>query len=656
MSENQSETLTHPLHLTRRRPADLLPWFVLALLIAGYIAFFGWLSIRRHDAFETNALDLGYMTQAIWNTAHGRPFIFTTFESADYGLDIPIGDFRRTDMLLGYHVEPLLLLVAPIMWLWEDPRSLLWLQTIVIGLGAWPAYLLAREKLGQPWVALAFPALYLLAPSLQAANLSDFHLVSMSPVFFLAAYLALERRRPVWFALWALLALMCKEDAALLVIMLGLWAAICHRPRWIGGVTAGVALSWFLLSTLVIMPGINGWHGSPFLVRYQQFGASPAEAIGNLVQWPNPYIEWLIRPEVLRYGALLLGMGGGIVLFGIRGWTLALPVIAVNAFSSYGWMHSGGGHYSATVVAFLTIGAIEGTAWLSRRWPDKGRSISAIAAIFALATGLFTHWWAGQTPISRNPYISAPTGHHRLAESYLSSIPEDADVIAQSALYPRLATRRRAILFPSTADADYIVLDVTSTTYPLAMSGYREAVGEALTRPEYGVIAADDGILILQRDAGMSAGIDWERFTTFALAEEEPAIRMPATFGGGLILEGYMRRPGFPEQLVTCWRATEPLPEAYQFTLYFTQDDGALAWAYDEGTPTEVWMPATAWPAGERIQIVFPPLEIDQFAAVWVGVVREGGDTWSPAGRLPITAAGGPTVDGGTLLQLFELP
>ena len=656
MIDNQPVTRTMAFPPARRRLADALPQIVLIVLMAGYIAWFGWLSSRRHGAFETHALDLGYVTQAIWNTAHGRPFIFTTFEGADYSLDIPIEEFRRTDLLLGYHVEPLLALVAPLMWMWEDARALLWLQTVVIGLGAWPAYWLAREKLHSPWAALVFPALYLLAPSVQAANLSDFHLVSMSPVFFFAAYLAMERRRPGWFVLWAFLAMMCKEDAALLAMMLGLCAAFCHRPRRIGITVAGGALGWFLLSMLVIMPGVNGWQGSPFLVRYHQFGSSPAEMLSNLVRWPNPFVEWLSQPEILRYGLLLLGMGGGVVLLGVKGWALALPVIGANALSSYSWMHSGGGHYNASVVAFLVIGAIEGAAWLGRRWPRHTCRVVGLAAGFALCLGLLTHWWVGQSPISRSAYVPQPAAHHQLLEGYLAAIPDDADVIAQSALYPRLATRRRAILFPSVAQADYIALDVTSTTYPLAMRGYREAVGEALTRPGYGVLVADDGILILGRGQEPSAVLDGERFTSFAWAGEGPAVTVPATFEDGLALEGYTRRPGFPEQIVTYWHATGPLPEAYQFVLYFTKEDGALAWAYDEGTPTEVWLPAPVWPVDERVQIVFPPLEIESFCAVLVGVVREGGDVWSPAGRLPITQSEGPALDGDTLIRLFELP
>ncbi len=450
------------------------PWLILCLMIAAYIAQFSWLAVLRHDTFGTHALDLGYVTQAMWNTAHSCPFVFSTFEGARYQLDIPLAEFRRTDVLLGYHVEPLLLLISPVLLLWHDARVLLITQTIGIALGAVPAYLLARHKLKRPWSALVYPALYLLAPSLQAANLSDFHTVAFSPLFLLTAYLAAERARWKWFGLCAFLALMCKEDIALLVMMLGLYAAVCHKPLWIGLATAASAAAWFILCIAVIMPSINSLGHSPFLVRYVHLGNSASAILKNALRWHSPLFGWLTQPEILRYGLLLLGTGGGIVTFGPRGWLLAAPVIAANTLSSYGWMHSGGGHYSASIVAFMVIGAIEGTDWLSRvafifPLPSRERVRvrvefrTTVIALTALVIGLATHWWIGISPVARRRNPPAITEHHRTAQRLLAEIPADATVIAQSALYPHLATRRRVMLFPSSADADFIALDVTST-------------------------------------------------------------------------------------------------------------------------------------------------------------------------------------------------
>jgi uncharacterized membrane protein len=60
------------------------------LLIVTYVAIFGTLSLRRHQNLRTNALDLGYVDQAVWNTLRGRPFRFSTYLDAAFRLDIPI--------------------------------------------------------------------------------------------------------------------------------------------------------------------------------------------------------------------------------------------------------------------------------------------------------------------------------------------------------------------------------------------------------------------------------------------------------------------------------------------------------------------------------------------------------------------------------------
>ena len=149
--------------------------------------------------------------------------------------------------------------------------------------------------------------------------------------------------------------------------------------------------------------------------------------------------------------------------------------------------------------------------------------------------------------------------------------------------------------------------------------------------------------------------VDWAAFTTYVWAQEAAEVATPAEFKGGLVLEGYTRKTGSPGRIVTYWHTTAPLPESYKLVLYFTQEDGALVWAYDEGTPTESWFPTNVWPAGKCIRAVFPPLEIGQFTSALVGVVREGGDAWSAAGRLPIVESEGRTLDDSTLIHLFDI-
>src|SRR3990172_12183919 len=50
------------------------------VLVALYALTFTTISFRLHDAFQTDAFDLGNFDQAVWNTWQGRPFQFSNWE------------------------------------------------------------------------------------------------------------------------------------------------------------------------------------------------------------------------------------------------------------------------------------------------------------------------------------------------------------------------------------------------------------------------------------------------------------------------------------------------------------------------------------------------------------------------------------------------
>src|SRR6185437_7700166 len=114
---------------------------------------------------------------------------------------------------------------------------------------------------------------YLLAPALEGAALSDFHMVAIAaPVLMTALYFLETGRWRVSLALLAFAAL-CREDAAVTVAWLALLLAL--RRRWTGRPDApprafwlmflGTA-AWAALCFLVIAPFFNG-QGSVFWAR-----------------------------------------------------------------------------------------------------------------------------------------------------------------------------------------------------------------------------------------------------------------------------------------------------------------------------------------------------------------------------------------------------
>src|SRR5205085_11777076 len=135
----------------------LVPSILVLALAVGWTAFVGSLAVARDDNLRTNAFDLGYISQALWNTAHGEPFRLTVLEGATFrpeGLDP--SRIRRPHSYLAFHVEPIDLPLAALYALSPDPRLLLWLQAVVVGLGALPAAWLGARPVGGWPAGVAF--------------------------------------------------------------------------------------------------------------------------------------------------------------------------------------------------------------------------------------------------------------------------------------------------------------------------------------------------------------------------------------------------------------------------------------------------------------------------------------------------------------------
>src|SRR6266516_3775971 len=138
----------------RTAPVKRLPFLpsarmLLAAVVAAYAAGFAALSALRHDAFVTGRFDLGNMVQAVWSTAHGHPLRMT---------DLHGDQISR----LAAHVDPILVLFAPLWWIWPSPHLLLVTQALVVAVGAVPVFLLARKHLGSGRAGLGFAIAYLL--------------------------------------------------------------------------------------------------------------------------------------------------------------------------------------------------------------------------------------------------------------------------------------------------------------------------------------------------------------------------------------------------------------------------------------------------------------------------------------------------------------
>jgi uncharacterized membrane protein len=648
------------------------------ILILAYILFFALLTLRKHSAFQTTAFDLGNVDQAVWNTRHGRILAMTNIE----------GLTNR----LGTHVEPILVPVSLLYFVWSDPRTLLLLQTVIIALGAWPVYLLAQralrstkhaEQVADPGSRIAnrvsrcalrafplvFALAYLLFPALQSANAFDFHAVALAPTLFLFAFYFLETERWSAYALFSLMTMGCKEEMALLVAMLGLYA-LAIRGKWLAGLaTIALAALWFVLAVGVIMPFFDPGGVAPLANRYAYLGDSPLKMAASMIARPGVVIERLISIENLEYLLSLLAPVAFLSLLAPHVLLLSIPTLLVNLLSTDGFMRQlEGFHYAAPLVPIVVVSAAYGAAWLVHRFPHA-RPLPAVLATVVLVTTLLYHYAHGYTPLAAGFAESWPvvTHHHRLGEQIARGIPAEASLAALPHPNPHASQRQQLAMIDRVEDglpaplhdAEYVWLDVTNG-WPLHPNDLKRAV-ENLLAGDYGIDQAPDGWLLLRRGATQKtlppAFYDFAR-----VAEPQPQYPMQLQFllDGEPVLESLgfdlvIQSPTSNFQPPTSslqfyWRALQPLPPGLRLYPFFFDD--ATGQILEDTTMrpliATIWYPPEDWQPGETIVTSTLPWAVGGDFGVGLGVMR--GDDWEDvAQRMPISVESSAMV-----VRLFE--
>jgi uncharacterized membrane protein len=461
---------------------------LLAGAIAAYAAGFAALSSLRHEAFITGRFDLGNMVQAVWSTAHGDPLRMTSLH----------GDQISR---LAAHVDPILVLFAPLWWIWPSPHLLLAVQAVVIALGAVPVFLLARKHLSSPRAALGFALAYLLYPATGWLALNEFHPVALATPLLLFAFWYLDEERLLPFALFALAASACKEEIALVVAGFGIWYAVAHRHWVTGAAIALVGGVWAALAIGVVIPHYNAGAESDFYGRYSEVGGSAGGILETAFTHPLRIVEAALSDRDLHYLLDLVAPLAALCLLAPLVLVAALPELAINLLSSTTTQTSIHFHYTAGLIPPLMIGAIFGAKRLSR-WTFP---VAAAIVLAALAGNYrlgpipgWRHVPGGQTFQATAGRVTA---HDRIAQRALQLIPGGVVVSATNTLGAHLSARRRVLSFPYLEDSKWIAADETQPGYADRYAPIPTATQLAALRrsSEWQLVFEEDGILVFRR-------------------------------------------------------------------------------------------------------------------------------------------------------------
>ena len=635
--------------------SPLTAYCILLIAVFLYIVIFGTLAVRQHLAFETGALDLGNYDQAMWNAAHGRGLTMSTQPD--------ISTHR-----MGHHVEPILYLLVPLYWLWPSPLTLLWVQTIALGLAAWPLFLLAYRRLNSHWAALLIALAYLLLPATEAVNLFDFHAVSLSPLFMFWAlyFVGLWKTEGEWrsrgvgergsggvgdreisgqaihyslftihYSLFFILAMATKEDVSLTVMMVGLYLAFWQRRRRAGLIIFALAAMWAAAAWGVVIPAFRTGGGqSVFVAYYGDLGASPLEIAFS--PFTKPLLVWqkLTRPESLAALGMLTIPFAFINLAGWPVFLLAAPSLAITLLSDNPLQQQlETWHYAAPMLPFVTLAAADGVARVSRwaggqgsggvgEWGSEGAKkrhlpyspaplLPYVLALLLLAT-LSYHYLRGYSPLSKPFHWPQVTAHHALGEELAASIPPEAKVMAQAELVPHLSQREYVRIWQGelSPEVDYVFVDVSHPKFINKDNAQVNFISSMVFSDQFGMTVTKDGYIVLQNGAARKptqVGFQDFLFAKDSRLQNAPALAKLGEFAELVKMETHLNREAEP-QMTLYFRVLQQPKEDYFIRLYRLNGAGEVDGATVFQQPALVWWPTHLWRAGDLIKVRFNTL------------------------------------------------
>ena len=555
------------------------------VMAVGFAAAIFFLINRQYLSFHKRAPDMELFDQAIWNTLHGR-FMFSTIKNRS---------------ILANHFSPIMILLAPLFFIWDDVRVLSLVQTIGVAAGGVILFkLVQRKRPGlAPWFLLAF----YLNPALHEVALLELRRITLAVPFLALALYALSTKKRRLMAVSLAIALLCKEDVGLIVAMIGVYLLLFERDwRW-GIPLIVVGGAWVVTMMLWIIPSFNppGEEGTGYrLLSYFSFwGDSFSSILRGMLRAPWLVLEHMFDADALKALWRVFLPLGVFLPFLSPGWALiTLPSFAYMLVSTMPDMHRLENWYMAPLlpVLFASIGAT-----LIRVPRRTGRWLVAFLLLCTLI-GFRLYSFA---PLGGryDPVHVEITDHARRAAEVVELVPADASIAAQDPYIAHLAHREHLYLYPWIAlgqdQVDYFLLDRQMDAYPLTNQEINWEIDNLMADNTLVIEADVDGIVLLRR-----GGEQWPAFSVDRVAEDaikldrvEVALQDELGYFQTAADQPVVLRPGQTVRVSLYWEALAT-PNVERTVSVRIADPAGNLLAQQDMQPSKGARPTSWWEAG----------------------------------------------------------
>ena len=380
------------------------------------------LAYKRYINFEYGKFDLGNMSQIVWNTSRGH-FMEVTDQ---FGTNMP-----RWGMS---HVDPILVIFAPIYWFYAHPMILVLAQQMMVISAIFPLYWLVRSKTNNIFASIIVAMTYLLYPAIGFTLVwTGFHGISfVAPLFIWAVWyleknnflLGAKKRQLVIY--WTLIVLMLagKEEVGAILALSSIF--LYFKNKRLAKQTFVICLAYFIFAFFIVIPHYANLRAQSittfvkesgieevneeisggdnfFFKRYAYLGNSYGEMLVNTVKNPVLVLKVIFTPDKIESLNNLFGPFGYVVIF-TPIWLVSSPDLAIVLFSKDA-IFDISNHRIAFVISALFISYVYLLGFFSKRLSSKNNFIlKNSVTVFSIVVLLLTINFAERT---KNPiYVS----------------------------------------------------------------------------------------------------------------------------------------------------------------------------------------------------------------------------------------------------------
>lgn len=379
----------------------------------------------------------------------------------------PVTTCERDKLLSHFavHVSPIYYLLLPFYFVFPSPVTLQIGQTAVLASAAVPVYLLCRHYKLSDIKTACVVAVTLFQPAVMSDTFYDLHENCFLFPLLMWVFWAFEREKYALLAVFTLLTLCVKEDAAIYIVFFAIFVILNRKKYLTGAAMIVVAGVWFVVVTAYLAKYGDGVMTNRY-GNYLSGEGTLFDVVKNVLVNPAYVFTQLFTDDKGGYGPKILffiQMGAPLAFLPfvtkkVSRLLLLLPVVLINFMTVYPYQYQINFQYSFGSAAFLTFLMLMNLADLK---PDAQKIFSCVAVICSVTLFLTV----GVSAVRR--YSAQYNEYHEdnaVMREALAEVPSDKSVCASTYLMPQLS--KRSVLYevyyhvPADGEVlDYIILD-----------------------------------------------------------------------------------------------------------------------------------------------------------------------------------------------------